>query len=162
MRAIVLGIGNTILSDEGVGVRAALALEQSYHIPDEVSVVDGGTAGMELLDIIAGADLVVVLDTVKAGRPPGSIVRLAGEQVPMFFRRKLSPHQIGLCDVLAALEFLGRLPAELIVLGVEPNTLELGTELTQAVRARLPRLVELAAGELAARGIALQPRATRH
>ncbi len=162
MRAIVLGIGNTILSDEGVGVRAALELQERYAIPHEVSVVDGGTAGMELLDIIAGVDLLVVLDTVKAGGPAGSIVRLSAEHVPVFFRKKLSPHQIGLCDVLAALEFCGELPGEVIVLGVEPSTLELGTELTAAVRERVPRLVELAAGELAARGIALQPRALPH
>ena len=162
MRAIVLGIGNTILSDEGVGVRAALALEQRYDMPDDVSVVDGGTAGMELLDLIAGVDLLIVLDTVKTGGPAGSIVRLSAEHVPVFFRKKLSPHQIGLCDVLAALEFSGGLPAEVIVLGVEPGTLELGTELTDTVRRRVPRLVELAAGELAARGIALQPRALPH
>ena len=162
MRAIVLGIGNTILSDEGVGVRAALALEQRYDMPDDVSVVDGGTAGMELLDIIAGVDLLIVLDTVKAGGPAGSIVRLSAEHVPVFFRKKLSPHQIGLCDVLAALEFTGDLPAEVVVLGVEPATLELGLELTDAVRQRVPRLAELAAAELAARGIALRARAAAH
>ncbi|OIQ89853.1 hydrogenase 2 maturation protease [mine drainage metagenome] len=162
MRAIVLGIGNTILSDEGVGVRAAAALQERYAIPDGVSVVDGGTAGMELLDIIAGVDLLIVLDTVKAGGPAGSIVRLSAEHVPVFFRKKLSPHQIGLCDVLAALEFSGDLPAEVVVLGVEPATLELGLELTDAVRQRVPRLAELAVAELAARGIALRSRAAAH
>ena len=156
MRAIVLGIGNTILSDEGVGVRAAEAFERRYPLPEDVRVIDGGTAGMELLDDLSDVDFLVVLDTIMAGKPPGTIVQLAGDQVPVFFRKKLSPHQIGLADVLASLELIGHLPKDVVVIGVQPVTLELGTDLSPVVADRIPELVDMAAAALIARGYRLE------
>ena len=153
MRTVVLGIGNTILSDEGVGVRAAEALQAAFDLPADVEVIDGGTAGMELLGPLTGVDLLVVLDAVKTGKPPATVVKLDGDQVPVFFRSKLSPHQVSICDVLAALEFSGDKPRDLVLIGVEPESLELGLELTPAIAARVPEMVKLAAAELAARGI---------
>lgn len=160
MKVVVLGIGNTILSDEGVGVRAAEALLERYDPPANVEVVDGGTAGMELLEPLSNLDLLIVLDAVKRGQPPGSMVKLAGADVPVFFRSKLSPHQISICDVLASLEFIGDKPKDMVLIGVEPDSLELGLELTPAVSARIPEMVDLAVAELAARGIALKEKAT--
>lgn len=155
MRTVILGIGNTILSDEGVGVRAAEALQACHALPEGVEVIDGGTAGMELLGPLTGVDLLVILDAVKAGRPPGTVVKLAGKQVPVFFRSKLSPHQISICDVLASLEFSGDPPGDMVLIGVEPESLELGLDLTPTVAARVPEVVALAVAELAARGIVL-------
>jgi hydrogenase maturation protease len=152
---VVLGIGNIILSDEGVGVRAAEALSAGYHLPPEVEVIDGGTAGMELLGPLAGVDLLLVLDALKAGRAPGTIVKLAGKEVPVFFRSKLSPHQVSICDVLAALEFSGELPKDLVLIGCEPASLELGLELTPTIAAQVPEMVQLAVAELAQRGLRL-------
>ena len=103
MRTVVLGIGNIILSDEGVGVRAAEALQASFEMPDDVEVIDGGTAGMELLEPLSGVDLLVVLDAVKDGRSPGTVIKLSDDEVPVFFRARLSPHQVSICDVLASL-----------------------------------------------------------
>jgi len=159
VKAVVLGIGNTILSDEGVGVRVAEALEARYDLPDGVEVIDGGTSGMELLGPLSGTDILVVLDAVKGGQPPGTVVRLAGSEVPVFFRAKLSPHQVSICDVLAGLEFSGELPGDIVLIGVEPQNLELGLELTSAVAARVPEMVEMAATELALRGVALKEKA---
>jgi hydrogenase maturation protease len=156
MRAVVLGIGNTILSDEAAGVRAAEALQESYLLPDDVLVIDGGTSGMEMIEDLAGVDLLIVLDVVKSGNAPGTLVRIAGEAVPKFFRRKLSPHQIGLPDVLASLEFLGTMPAVIIVHGVEPVTLALGTDLSAAVAQAVPQLADRAAADLVAHGYAVQ------
>ena len=157
MRAVVLGIGNTILTDEGVGVRAVEVFQQRYRLPENVVAIDGGTSSMELLDDLSNLDLLVVLDTIVAGKPPGTVIRLAGDDVPVFFRRKLSPHQIGLSDVLASLEFLGTEPKDIVVLGVQPVSLELGMELSPAVAVRVPELVAMAAAEFAARGCALEP-----
>lgn len=159
MRAVVLGIGNTILSDEGVGVRAAEALLERYDPPANVVVVDGGTAGMELLEPLSNLDLLVVLDAVKGGKPAGSVVKLSGQEVPVFFRARLSPHQISICDVLASLEFIGDKPKDMVLIGVEPESLELGLELTPKVAARLPEMVDLAVAELAARGVAMKEKA---
>jgi hydrogenase maturation protease len=152
MRAVVLGIGNIILSDEGAGVRAAEALQLGWELPPEVLVIDGGTSGMEMLEDLSDLDLLVVLDVVKTGAAPGTLVRIAGDAVPVFFRSKLSPHQIGLPDVLASLEFLGTMPAEIVVHGVEPISLALGLEMTAPVAAAVPILARRAADELVARG----------
>ena len=155
MRAVVLGIGNTILSDEAAGVRAAEAFERAYVVPENVQVIDGGTSGMELIEDLSNADLLIVLDVIKSGAAPGTLVRIAGDAIPVFFRRKLSPHQIGLPDVLASLELLGTMPGEIIVHGVEPVSLELGLEMTETVARCVPRLAELAAAELRSRGYEL-------
>ena len=157
MRAVVLGIGNTILTDEAAGVRAAMALADAYRIPDNVQVIDGGTSGMEMIEDLSDLDLLVVIDVVKTGAAPGTVVKIAGDDIPVFFRRKLSPHQIALPDVLASLELLGTMPREIVVLGVEPVSLELGMEMTPTVAEKIPRLVDMALTELAARGYLLSP-----
>ena len=157
MRAVVLGIGNTILTDEAAGVRAAMALADAYRIPDNVQVIDGGTSGMEMIEDLSDLDLLVVIDVVKTGAAPGTVVKIAGDDIPVFFRRKLSPHQIALPDVLASLELLGTMPREIVVLGVEPVSLELGMEMTPTVAGEIPRLVDMALTELAARGYLLSP-----
>jgi hydrogenase maturation protease len=156
MRAVVLGIGNTILTDEAAGVRAAEALQGAYRVPANVQVIDGGTSGMEMLEDLSNLDLLVVLDVVKTGAAPGTVVRIAGDQIPVFFRRKLSPHQIGLPDVLASLELLDALPDEIVVIGVEPISLELGMEMTETIAHCVPHLAEMAAGELRSRGYRLE------
>jgi hydrogenase maturation protease len=155
LRTVILGIGNIILSDEGVGVRAAEALSAAYEIPADVEVVDGGTTGMELLGPLTGVDLLVVLDAIKAGRAPGTVVTLTGSEVPVFFCSRLSPHQISICDVLAGLEFSGEAPKDLVLIGCEPDSLELGLELTPMIAAQIPEMVRIAVVELAKRGVRL-------
>lgn len=156
-RVVVLGIGNTILSDEGVGVHAAEALRDLYDLPDGVEVIDGGTAGMELLDTLCGIDLLLVLDAVSTRQPPGTVCCLTGDEVPRFFRSKLSPHQVSICDVLASLDFIGQAPRDLVLVGVEPASLELGLALTPTVAQRVPDMVAQAVALLAARGVVLKP-----
>ncbi|OIQ84525.1 hydrogenase 2 maturation protease [mine drainage metagenome] len=158
MRVVVLGIGNMLMSDEGIGVHAVAALEQRYTLPETVEVVDGGTTGMELFPELQGADHLVVVDAVRAGQPEGGIVRLSGDAVPAFFKTKLSPHQVGLSDVLAALRFAGSEPQSVVLIGVKPVSLELAMELSPAVAARLDEVVERVVAELAALGCPARPR----
>ena len=155
MRAVVLGIGNTILTDEAAGVRAVELLEQRYQIPDNVLVIDGGTSGMEMIEDLSDLNFLIVIDVVKTGAAPGTVVKIAGDEIPVFFRRKLSPHQIALPDVLASLELLDAMPKEIVVLGVEPISLELGMEMTPTIAEQVPVLVEMAVAELRARGYQL-------
>ena len=155
MRAVVLGIGNTILTDEAAGVRAVELLEQRYRMPYNVLVIDGGTSGMEMIEDLSNLDFLIVIDVFKTGAAPGTVVKIAGDEIPVFFRRKLSPHQIALPDVLASLELLDTMPKEIVVLGVEPISLELGMEMTDTIAERVPELVELAAAELRSRGYRL-------
>lgn len=157
MRVVVLGIGNTIMSDEGVGVHAVEALRRSYTLPGCVDIIDGGTSSMELLDDLADVDLLLVVDAVKAGKPEGTLVRLADREVPVFFRSKLSPHQIGLSDLMASLEFVGQSPKRTVVIGVQAENFELGLEMTPPIAARVPDLVAMVVDELAEHGIVALP-----
>lgn len=159
MRIVVLGIGNLLLSDEGVGVRAIEAVRECWVVPRNVEIIDGGTSGMELLEDLSRVDLLIVADAVRTGRAPASMVRLAGGDVPVFFRARLSPHQVGLSDVLADLDFLGEAPRETVIFGVEPLSMETGMTLTPDVAARVPELVAGIVAELGAHGIAVEPRA---
>jgi hydrogenase maturation protease len=153
MRIVVLGVGNILLTDEGVGVRAIEKLQLDYDLPPEVVVIDGGTTGMEMLEDLSNADHIIIIDAVRSGNAPASIVRLVDEQVPVFFKTKLSPHQIGLSDVLATLEFIGEQPGGVTVIGVEPVSLETAMALSPQVEARLPEVVELVIAELHRLGV---------
>ena len=157
MRAVVLGVGNIILTDEGAGVRAVEALERGWKLPENVLAIDGGTSGMEMIEELSNLDFLLILDVVKTGAAPGTVVKIAGEDIPVFFRKKLSPHQIALPDVLASLELLDTMPKEIVVLGVEFISLELGMEMTPTVAEKVPVLAAMAAAELAARGYAVTP-----
>lgn len=156
MNAVVLGIGNTILTDEAAGVRTVEALEQAYRMPSNVLVIDGGTSGMEMIEDLSNLDFLLVIDVVKTGAAPGTLVKIAGAEIPVFFRDKLSPHQIGLPDVLASLELLDAIPKEIVVLGVEPISLELGMDMTPTIAATIPQLMAQAVDELIQRGYVLE------
>lgn len=158
MRAVVLGVGNTIRADEGIGVRVVEALEREYALPDGVVAIDAGTSSMEMLEDISDLDFLLVIDAVNDGKLPGSLIRLSGDEVPVFFRRNLSPHGIGLSDVLAALELLGKTPKETIVLGLQPVTMELSLDLSTQAAACVPQLVAQVVEELTLRGLAPMPR----
>lgn len=152
-RVLVLGAGNILLSDEGIGVRVVEALQERYRVPEEVEVLDGGTCGMDLLDVIAGRDHLILVDAVDTGSPPGTVVRLEDDQIPAVFRTRSSPHQLGMQEVLALLRLLDSAPARLTVIGVQPASLDIGLELSPAIAARLDDMVGMVAGELAAIGL---------
>lgn len=154
-RVVVLGVGNVLLGDEGVGVHAISALERSYVWPQNVRCVDGGTSTSELLGDLEDLDCLIVLDAVLAGRAPGSLVQLEGAAVPAAFTTRLSPHQVGISDLLATLTFTGHAPREVMLLGVEPVQMTLGLELTPQVASQVPELCRLVVEALAHRGIAL-------
>lgn len=158
MNILVLGVGNILLSDEGVGVQALAELTRSYEFPDAVELLDGGTAGIELLRHIADRDLLLIVDAMKSGRPPGTVERFTGEAVGGRLRTRISPHQLGLSDLLAAAAMTGEMPAEVILFGVEPENLEPGFVLSAPVAQALQEVVEMVVCELRQRGIEARPR----
>lgn len=153
MKVVVLGVGNTLLEDEAIGVRAVEELQRLYNVPPEVQVIDGGTAGMELLESLEDLDKLIIVDCVRVGQPPATIIRRVDDEVPNFFRMKISPHQIGISDVLAALTLRERFPKRLALIGIQPKSLECGIELTPEVAAVLPEVVRMAVEELRSFGI---------
>ena len=159
MRTLVLGLGNILLRDEGVGVRVVEALAERYVLPAGIEVVDGGTASMDLLDTLAGCAHLLICDAVHTSGPPGSMVKLAGDQVPALFQTRYSPHQLGLSDLLATLTLTGEAPATLILIGIVPADLGLGLELSPAVAGVVGQAVECLAAELRGLGYAVEPHA---
>ena len=148
--ALVLGIGNVLWADEGFGVRAVEALHAAWAFPDAVELQDGGTLGLNLYEAVARARRVLVLDAIDFALPAGTLAVLRGDEVPAWGRTKLSPHQIGFNDVLALAQLNGCAPEAIVAIGVQPAELsDFGGSLSEAVRARVPDAVALAARELA-------------
>jgi hydrogenase maturation protease len=130
MSVLVLGVGNILLTDEGIGVRTVESLLEKYQFSDDVDVVDGGTAGMELLEIIANKEHVILIDAVNTGAEPGTIVTLIDEEVPALFRSRISPHQLGISDLLGVMSITGETPKHFTLFGVVPFSMATGVELT--------------------------------
>ena len=155
---LVIGMGNVLMQDEGVGVRAVEELENRYIIPEGVAVVDGGTTGMELFEPMRHCDRLIVADAVNTGDPPGTVVRIANEQIRAFFQTKLSNHQLGLADLLALLTLKGEVPEHVAIIGMVPHSLENKLGLTPQATSGLAIMVEKLVAELAGLGIELEPR----
>lgn len=156
MKTLVLGISNLLLSDEAVGVRIIEALERQYAFSPEIDIVDGGTAGMELLETMAKREHMIVADAVLTGSAPGKVSVLRDNEVPALFTRKISPHHLGLADVLMALQLAGEFPRQLMLVGVEPQSLESTIGLSDCVqRAVEPALAQILAA-LSASGITIR------
>jgi len=153
-RAVLLGVGNILLTDEGVGVRLVEQLQAGYEIPAALEVIDGGTAAMELLEDIEDLDLLVIADCVRVGQPPASVVVLKDDEVPAFFRARISPHQVGLSDVLATLEITERAPRHVVVVGVQPFDISTCMEQSAPVQAAMPQALQAIRDALAGYGLA--------
>jgi len=154
----ILGVGNLLLTDEGVGIRVVEALQERYEFPENVKVVDGGTLGMNLLGIISEADFLIVVDAVRYGGEPGTLYRLAGEAIPKRIRAKNSLHQVDLLEALTCCQALEKVP-ETVILGVEPEDITtLGVELTPAISARVESLVNAVLQELTGLGVSQCPK----
>ena len=147
---LVLGVGNVLMQDEGLGVRAVERLQERYRLPPGVRAVDGGVMGLDLLPYLEDAQRVLILDAVQTGRPPGSLVRLDGHQIPAALALKTSIHQVGLQEVLAVGRFRGTLPASITLWGIEPASVEAGIGLSPVVSAAIDEAIAAVAEELGA------------
>jgi hydrogenase maturation protease len=140
-RKTILGLGNLLYQDEGFGIHALRAIQEAVHVPEEVEFVDGGVLGMNLLPLVEESSHLLVLDAVDAGQLPGTVLELKGEQIPLFTATRLSEHQVGFQEVLGLARFRGLLPASLHLIGVQPQDLNSGIGLSQAVASALPEVV---------------------
>lgn len=149
-RVLVLGIGNVLWADEGFGVRAVEELARRYRFPDHVRLLDGGTQGIYLVDQVRAADVLVVLDAVDYGLPPGTMKRIENEEVPHFLgAKKMSLHQTGFQEVLMLALLTERYPSEVLLIGCQPEELEdYGGSLRPCVKAALEDAVQRAVARL--------------
>jgi hydrogenase maturation protease len=155
---LLLGIGNILLGDDGLGSWFASTFQQRFRIPPNLEVIEGGTLGLELLDCIAGRRALVVVDavTTRDGNA-GNVVRLEGERVPTTLGYKLSTHDIALRDLLAAATLLGCMPSTVVLCGIEPAEIAPRIALSAPVRAAQPKLDKLVLNELARFGCVCTP-----
>jgi hydrogenase maturation protease len=151
-----MGVGNVLLSDEGVGVRIVEELERRYRFPEEVEILDGGTSGIELLRFFDDRDHLIIVDAVSADHPPGTVMRIEGADVPATFETRITPHQLGLSDLLATAKLTDQMPAYLVLFGVEPKSLETGLGFTPEVEGAVEKVVVHVAEELRRLGYNLE------
>ena len=139
---LVLGLGNLLCADDGLGAAAVARLDREWEAPDGTLVLDGGTLGLALLPYFEDARDVLLVDAVRADEPAGALVRLTGEEVAPAVLHRLSPHQIGVADILDGARLHGRWPKRVVLLGLVPLTFRLGIERSPDVESGLPRLVD--------------------
>ncbi len=153
MKALVLGLGNILLSDEGVGVHVVRLLRERYEFPQEVEVLDGGTLGLDLLPYVEEARRLLLIDAVQMDIPAGTVARLEGDEVMAIFRMQISPHQMGVHDLLAAARLLDHYPDQVVLWGIQPAVLDVGLELSPPVANQVESLVRNVLIELQQWGI---------
>jgi hydrogenase maturation protease len=146
---VVVGIGNIVHTDDGAGVHALQMLRDSHRVPAGVSLIEGGTLGLELISYLQCAKNIMLLDAVDANAEPGSLFHLTREDL-LSLKGGLSVHQLGVADLLAALSLVSSGSQDVLLLGVQPQSTGWGTELTTKVRRALPALVETALEHLCA------------
>lgn len=144
---VVIGLGNPLMGDDGVGLAVLERLRSEWDLPD-VELVDGATWGLSLLPVIEDAERLVLVDAIAAHGAPGDLIELSRARLPIYLSRKLSPHQVDLRDALAVAELRGRMPNEVVAIGVQPAVVDLGLELSPPVAAKLNALVHAVVKQL--------------
>lgn len=140
----ILGIGNTILSDEGFGVRVVEYLRENYKFPENVNLIDGGTLGVELQHFIIGTEKLLIIDSIDGGAVAGTIFHLHDGEILKHFTQKISAHEIGIQDILTMLEITGKKIPCVELLGVQPYSLDAGINLTPPMQKLLPLFADKA------------------
>ena len=157
MTTTVLGLGSILMQDDGLGVHAVRSIQARYDTPG-VEIIDGGTGGLDLLPYIENRDRVLVVDATDFGEAPGYIGVLRDEEIPALFGVKGSLHHLGLMDVLATAQLLDMAPKEICLIGMQPQTISLGLELTGIIQEKQEELVGRIIGQLQAWGLTCRRR----
>jgi hydrogenase maturation protease len=139
----LLGLGNILLKDEGVGVHVINAIRGKYLFAPPVELIDGGTLGLDLLPYFEDFEKLLIVDSVDFGREPGHIEEIEDEHIPSVFLPKLSVHHIGLCDVLFAAKLMDIKPEKICLIGIQPHSVDVGLEMTEPMKSMLEELTGL-------------------
>ena len=145
-KTLILGIGNLLLRDEGVGIHTVTEM-MKMDLPEDVEVVDGATAGFDILSLADSVDRLIIVDALKGGGTPGTIYRLPPEDIARYEHSSLSLHQVDLMQMLDMCALIGTKPSTVIV-GVEPESIDFSMELSSSVKARIPEIIEVILEEI--------------
>lgn len=156
LNVLVLGVGNVLLSDEGAGVRVVERLKASHRFPPQVELLDGGTMGLELLPWLEERSHLFIVDAIRSEDPPGSVVVRHLDDPPAYFHQKISPHQIGLSELLAVASLQGCLPSAVTLIGIAPSDLSTGISLSSQGEAAVARASNEVIAALTGLGIRLE------
>jgi hydrogenase maturation protease len=137
----IIGVGNILMQDEGVGPKVAEFLKTQYFFDPEIEIIDGGTLGLDLLPYIEKFKKIILIDIVDFHKEPGYIKILKGEEIPPYLKTKLSVHHVGVQDLLEVARFMGVMPEELVLIGIQPETIDLGLDLSETVAGKISELV---------------------
>jgi hydrogenase maturation protease len=143
-RKVVLGLGNLLNRDEGLGVQALKLLDAHLVSHPGLELLDGGVLGLNLLMLVEECSHLLILDAVNARRPAGTVIELAKEQIPLYAGVQLSQHQVTFQEVLGLANIRGKLPQYLHLIGIQPEDLSIGLELSPIVEQNLPQMIDRA------------------
>ncbi|NPA40104.1 MAG: HyaD/HybD family hydrogenase maturation endopeptidase [Thermodesulfobacteria bacterium] len=141
-KVVVLGIGNILLNDEGIGVVVLQELQKRFYFDESVELVDGGTGGLLLLQFIEEAEKLLVIDAITCGGKPGTIYKFNAKEIPEEVVEKISMHEVSFIDILNLCKIRNKLPSEVVIIGVEPKSLEMEGRLSKEVKAKIPELID--------------------
>ncbi|NTU41903.1 MAG: HyaD/HybD family hydrogenase maturation endopeptidase [Nitrospirales bacterium] len=153
MNIAVIGLGNILLTDEGIGVHTLNALQERYSFSPEVELIDGGTMGLDLLPFLEGRDKVLIIDAVDFGKEPGFTGMVRGEAIPSVLNSKISVHHLNLGDVLFSAKVMGIMPQEILLIGTQPASLAVGLSMTAEIAPKMETMVEMAVNILKEWGV---------
>jgi hydrogenase maturation protease len=155
-KTLIIGVGNLLLKDEGVGIHVAQELQRK-DLPAGVEVYDGGVAGIGLLDFFRDASKLLLIDAAEMNLKPGTVVRFTPENVKdLGGGGKFSTHDVGLLEVLELAKALGHCPEDVVIIGIQPKEISWGTDLSLEVRASIPQVMEMVLKEISSNFIATE------
>ena len=152
-KVAVIGVGNILLQDEGVGIHIVNALIKDYRFDPPIEIVDGGTTGMDLIPYFEENDKIIIVDAVNFDKEPGFIGSIENEDILTVLTTKLTMHHLGLTDVLSTMKVHDIKPEQMFLLGIQPDSMELDMELTDVIADRIPRMMEVLQQKLAEWGV---------
>ena len=152
----ILGIGNLLQRDEGVGVHLINQLEKDYSFSPRINLIDGGTMGTDLLPYLEQNDKIIILDAVNFNEPPGFIGVIKNDDILRRLNTKLSIHHLGITDVLSSARLLDIEPSEIYLIGIQPKNIEMGTDLTDEIKQKTSKMIEEAIKKLREWGVNVQ------
>ncbi|NMC84511.1 MAG: hydrogenase maturation protease [Anaerolineaceae bacterium] len=144
LRKVVMGLGNLLNRDEGLGVQAVKLLDARIGKQTDFELLDGGVLGLNLLMIVEECSHLLILDAVNVGKPAGTVVELTKEQIPLYAGVKLSQHQITFQEVLGLANIRGKLPEHLHLIGIQPEDISVGLDLSQSITEKMPEVISRA------------------
>jgi len=157
-KIVILGIGNLLFRDEGFGIHVIRQLQDLFEFPENVSIIDGGVLGMNLLGVMSEAEHLVVIDVIRNKGKPGDLYRLSGEQIPSRIRAKNSLHQVDFLEALTLCEAIDGIP-ETVILGAEPEDIDtLEMELTPTLSEKVDKVISMVLDEMDRLGVSYRKR----